>query len=213
MVLIVHTHTVESYLAEGVSYVEGNPSSATYSLDAKENMLAIGKVLGEYLNRNGIPTLLCTVVHTGDGMTLQGSYARAEESIRAYLQQYPSIQLVIDLHRDAVMSADGEYVRTALPNGETSMAQVMAVVGTDCNGTEHTRWEENLALALQLRRAMNAETEGIGRPVFLRNSSYNQELAPYSLLLEIGTGGNSLEQAKRTAEMVGSALVKLFIKD
>ena len=93
------------------------------------------------------------------------------------------------------------------------MAQVMAVVGTDCNGTEHTRWEENLALALQLRRAMNAETEGIGRPVFLRNSSYNQELAPYSLLLEIGTGGNSLAQAKRTAEMVGSALVKLFIKD
>ena len=213
LVLIVHTHTVESYLDEGLSYVEGDLAALTYSADAAENMLAVGKTLGEYLNRNGIPTLLCTVIHTGEGMSLQGSYGRAEESIRAYLQQYPSIQLVIDLHRDAVMTEDGEYVRSALPSGDESLAQVMAVVGTDCNGTEHGRWEDNLALALQLRRAMNEEVDGIGRPIYLRSSSYNQELAPYSLLLEIGTGGNSLEQAKRTAEVVGSALVKLFIKD
>ena len=212
LVLIVHTHTVESYLPKDIFYVEGGLSAATYSSDPKKNMLAVGKALGEYLNQNGIPTLLCTVVHTGEGMSLQGSYARAEESIRAYLKQYPSIQLVIDLHRDAVMTEEGAYVRTALPNGEDATAQVMAVVGTDCNGTEHERWENNLALALQLRRELNLKTEGICRPVYLRTSSYNQELAPYSLLLEIGTGGNTLEQAKRTAEYVGSALVNLFYR-
>ena len=209
LVLIVHTHTVESYANDGILYFNGSVDELTYSNDRNKNMIAVGKTLADHLNARGVPTLHATVMHTGNGMTLQGSYQRAEETIKAYLEQYPSISLVIDLHRDAVLTESGEYVRTALPQ-DGSLAQVMAVVGTDANGTEHARWEENLALALQLRRMLNAEHAGIARPVYLRNSSYNQELAPYSLLLEIGTGANSLEQAKRTAQEVGDALVKII---
>lgn len=210
LVLIVHTHTAESYDRAQKGYVEGDLSSATYSANAKENMIAVGKVLAERLNEGGIPTLQCTVNHMGEGMTLQGSYDRAADSVRAYLDQYPSIRLVIDLHRDAVMTEAGEYVQTALPDGDGTLAQVMPVIGTDSNGTEHPRWESNLALALALRRKMNLDNNGICRPVYLRNSSFHQELAPYSLLLEIGTGANSLEQAKRTALKVGDALVSIF---
>ncbi len=211
LVLIVHTHTVESYKSGNEPYFSSSPSEETYSQNEKENMPAVGKVLCERLNQNGIPTLQCTVIHTGEDMSLQGSYDRSKESIEAYLRQYPSIQLVIDLHRDAIMTENGSYIQTALPNGDGSMAQVMAVVGTDCNGTEHDRWEENLSLALHLRRELNTAHSGIARPVYLRNSSFNQECAPYSLLLEIGTGANSLEQAKRTAEEVGDALTALFV--
>lgn len=211
LVLILHTHTVESYTDGTSPYLTSPISSQTYSTNEEQNMLAVGRVLCERLNQNGIPALHCTVVHTGEGMSLQGSYERAKESITRYLEQYPSIQLVIDLHRDAVMTEDGSYVRTELPNGDGSMAQVMAVVGTDCNGTSHARWQDNLALALQLRRELNCANEGMGRPVYLRNSSFNQECAPYSLLLEIGTGANSLEQAKCTAEEIGDALKRLLI--
>ena len=90
------------------------------------------------------------------------------------------------------------------------MAQVMAVVGSDGNGTEHPNWERNLALAECLRAALNKEVSGLCRPSILRNASYNQELAPYSLLLEIGTGANSVEEAKRSASLVGKVLSDLL---
>ena len=209
LVLIVHTHTVEAYLPKETSYIEGSVSAATYSEDAERNMLAVGRVLADQLNENGIPTIQCTRTHTGDGMSLQGAYAREAESVREYLRLYPSIRLVIDLHRDAVMNAEGEYVRTEAPQ-EDGFAQVMAVVGSDANGTP-CNWEGNLALALQLRRALNTGDSGLARPVYLRKSSFNQELAEYSLLLEIGTGANTVEEAKRTAQRVGDALSKLIV--
>lgn len=210
LVLIVHTHTAESYLDEGISYIEKELDEVTFSNDTNKNIIEVGRVLAEHLNKRGVSTLHCTVMHTGNGMSLQGSYARAETTIASYLSQYPSIQLVIDLHRDAVLTENREYVKTDLPDDDDTLAQIMAVVGTDANGTDHERWQENLALALQLRCALNEADRGIARPVYLRSSSYNQELAPYSLLLEIGTGANSLEQAKRTAQRVGDALVKII---
>ena len=146
-------------------------------------------------------------------MSLQGAYSRSEESVERYLKQYPSIRLVIDLHRDGILTDVEAYVKTEIKDGDGSLAQVMAVVGTDENGTYIPNWEGNLALALQLRREMNLNDCGIGRPVYLRSASFNQELAPYGLLLEIGTGGNSLEQAKRTAEKIGDALAKIILSD
>jgi stage II sporulation protein P len=85
----------------------------------------------------------------------------------------------------------------------------MAVVGSDTNGTA-CNWEGNFALAMILRQKLNRSCEGIARPVYLRRSSFNQELAPYSLLLEIGTGANTLEEAKRTVQRVGDALAEII---
>lgn len=212
LVLIVHTHTIESYYDGNSDYIDGDLSDTIYSADNRKNMIAVGKVLSEVLNENGVPTLHCSVVHTGDDMSLQGSYERTAQSIQSYLKVYPSIRLVIDLHRDSVLTEDGEYIKTEVPNGNSELAQVMAVVGTDSNGTP-CNWEDNLALALQLRKKMNNEDQGISRPIYLRNSSYNQELANYSLLLEIGTGANTLEQAKRTAEKIGDALASIILSD
>ena len=211
VVLIIHTHTRESYLQEGVSYVEGELSAQTFAVSADENVVAVGRALYERLSERGIPTLHCTVDHMHDGM-LQGAYDRAAQSIESYRKLYPSIQLVIDLHRDAVLTADGEYIKSAAASND-GLAQIMPVVGSDRNGTKFSHWEDNLALAVQLRRVLNAAEEGICRPVYIRSSSYNQELAPYALLLEIGTGGNSLEEAKRTARILGDALAQLLLNE
>ena len=207
-VLILHTHTSESYLPMPQDYINGAPGDVTYSKDASQNILAVGEVLCNSLNQKGITAIHCTVMH--DEPTLNGSYERSAQTVRQYLNLYPSIQYVIDLHRDAVLTQEGEYVRTVVQAGEKSAAQVMAVVGSDCNGTSHPRWQENLALALQLRQELNQSIPTLCRPTSLRKASYNQELAPYFLLLEIGSGANTLEEATYTAGLVGEALAKLI---
>ena len=205
-VLILHTHTSESYLEEGSTYLEGAPGDLTYTRDEAQNVLAVGKMLADTLNENGITAIHCTVMH--DAPTLGGSYERSAQTVRQYLKEYPTITYVIDLHRDAVMTSEGEYVRTKC--ADESTAQIMAVVGSDCNGTGHPNWEENLALAFRLRQALNQKIPNVCRPVSLRNASYNQELAPRFLLLEIGSGGNSVEEAKNAARLVGQTLAEML---
>ncbi|MBQ8416959.1 MAG: stage II sporulation protein P, partial [Clostridia bacterium] len=208
LVLVLHTHASEGYLPEGTKYVEGNIGDATYSKDGSKTVLAVGKVLCDTLNQKGITAIHCTVMHDEEG--LQGSYERSLHSIRFFLEHYPSIRYVIDLHRDAVINKDGEYLKSVGKVNGAEVAQVMAVVGSDGGGSECPNWEGNLALALQLGELLNRDGARIFRPLSLRNSTYNQELAPYSLLLEIGTGGNSPEEAKRAAVLVGEALARLI---
>ncbi|MBE6589753.1 MAG: hypothetical protein E7643_06190 [Ruminococcaceae bacterium] len=208
LVLILHTHTSEGYAKEGSALIEGILGEVTYTKDPAQSVLSVGEVLCHTLKENGISAIHCRTVHDAEG--LKGAYATAAESVRFFLSHYPSIMYVIDLHRDAILTSEGEYVRAVTyANGE-ALAQVMAVVGSDGNGTKHERWKESLALAEQLCRSLNADVPTLCRPTVLRNASYNQELSPYSLLLEIGTGGNSVEEAKRSAVLVGKALATLI---
>lgn len=208
LVLILHTHTSESYLPEGTSYITAPLGNLTYTDESTQNMLAVGEVLCRTLNENGITAIHCTVIH--DSPTFSGSYSRAAESIQKYLEIYPSIEYVIDLHRDAVVTSKGEIVRSVAETEAGDVAQIMAVVGTDANGTRHEHWEDNLALALKLRQQLNLGDANVCRPVSLRNASFNQELAKHSLLLEIGTAANSLEEAKRAAVLLGKTLAEML---
>lgn len=205
-VLILHSHTRESYLTEAKDSLDGDPGDVTYSDDPEKNMIAVGKALADALNKKGITAIHCTVMH--DTPTLGGAYERSAETVRNYLKEYPSVSYVIDLHRDAILTSEGEYIRTE--SSEPNTAQVMAVVGSDCNGTRHDQWEENLALALRLREALNQKLPSLCRPISLRNASYNQELAPRFLLLEIGSGANTVEEAKNAARLVGETLAELL---
>jgi stage II sporulation protein P len=208
LVLILHTHTGESYLPTGTAYITAPLGDLTYTDESTQNMLAVGEVLCRTLNENGITAIHCTVIH--DSPTFSGSYSRAAESIQKYLEIYPSIEYVIDLHRDAVVTSKGEIVRSVAETAAGDVAQIMAVVGTDANGTRHERWEDNLALALKLRQQLNLGGANVCRPVSLRNASFNQELAKHSLLLEIGTAANSLDEAKRAAVLLGKTLAEML---
>ena len=209
VVLILHTHATEAYLEPNTSYILGDVGDVIYSDQSTRSVVAVGKALCESLNQNGIPAVHCDQTHGKDG-SLQNAYASSEACIRAYLKRYPSIQCVIDLHRDGILDSSGSLVRTEIVAEGTPYGQVMAVVGSDGNGTEHPRWKRNLALALQLCVNLNGAVEDLCRTVSLRNPSYNQELAPYSLLLEIGSAGNTQEEAIRTARLVGEALSRMM---
>ena len=209
LVLILHTHAQETYLAPNTDYIIGDLDRELYSAESGRSVIEVGRALCDSLNQNGIPAIQCTEKHGMDG-TLQNAYTHAAACIEAYLKKYPSIQYVIDLHRDGILDSDGGLIRTHTIHQEESMAQVMAVVGTDGNGTHCPNWQQNLSLALRLYEGLDMETERLCRPISLRNASYNQELAPTSLLLEIGSAGNTLEEAIRTAKLVGAVLSALI---
>lgn len=209
LVLVLHTHTGEGYLGETATYLEGDLADLTYTREEERNVLAVGRAFIAALNKNGITAIHCTVMHDEAG--LSGSYERAAESIQFFLTHYPSIRYVVDLHRDAILTAEGEYVRAATECGGKSVAQILPVVGSNAGGWEHDGWEGNLALALQLRQELNQNDTALCRPIMLRSHTYNQELAPFAILLEIGTGANSIEEAIAAATLAGEAFARVIL--
>ncbi len=208
-VLIIHTHGTEAYCDSGaISYKEDPTGDIARSADTGKNVVAVGKTLCDALNKKGIYAVHCEIMHDAQGY--RSSYDRAKETIEEYLGRYPSIKLVIDLHRDAVINSDGDIIRPIANVDGKIAAQMMCVVGSDYGGEENARWEENLSLALKLREELNDGALNLCRPVYLKSSTYNQEIAKYSLLLEIGSCGNSLDEAKLSAELVANALVEIL---
>ena len=140
-----------------------------------------------------------------------GSYAHARKAILSYLKEYPSVQLILDLHRDAADGASGQLRTRATVDGKES-AQLMLVVGTDSGGLAHAGWEENLSLALKLQARLEALAPGITRPLSLRAQRFNQDLSPGALLVEVGAAGNTRQEALSAAEMLAEAVARLFGK-
>jgi len=195
-VLILHTHTTESYTKNGENYVE---SASWRTLDENYNMLSIGQRVGQLLAENGITVIQDQELH--DYPSYNGSYTDARGSIEAYLKTYPGIRLVLDLHRDAVESY-GRQLRPLASDGET--AQMMLVMGTN-----HENWEENLSLALKLHARLEENTPGIMRPLQLRPSRFNQDLCPGAVLIEMGAAGNTHPEAMKAAEKLAQAIIAL----
>lgn len=209
VVLIVHTHGTEAYSENGALYCKETVDYARTN-DARKSVVSVGEKICEILNQSGIPTAHCKIMH--DSVQYKDSYARAEDTIKQYLEEYPTIKLVIDVHRDSVIKSTGEIVRPIAEYDGEAAAQIMCVVGSSWEGDSCPNWENNLSLALKLRESLNGQCENICRPVFLKGHTYNQEIAPYSLLIEVGASGNSLEEAYRSAELIGKALADLVDK-
>lgn len=209
LVLILHTHTSEGYLSENASYIVGDLGDATYTCDRERNVLAVGEAFAKALKENGITAIHCTVMH--DESEMSGAYERAAQSIRFFREQYPSIRYVVDIHRDAILTSEGEYVSAVTEINGEEVAQILPVVGSNAGGWEHDSWEGNLALALQMRQALNQAEEALCRPVMLKQSTYNQEMAPFAILLEIGTGANTIDEAIAAATLAGRAFAKVIL--
>lgn len=209
LVLVLHTHTSEGYLSQNAAYLDEDLGEITYTKNETRNMLAVGKAFIAGLNKKGITAIHCTVMHDEEG--LSGAYERAAQSIQFFREHYPSIRYVVDLHRDAILTADGEYVRTVTEVEGESVAQILPVVGSDAGGWEHDAWEGNLALALLLRQMLNQNGQALCRPVMIKRSTYNQEMAPYAILLEIGTGANSIDEAIAAATLAGEAFANVIL--
>ena len=208
LVLILHTHGTEAYTAEGADGYN-DTGNLWRSNDTSENVVAVGAVMAQVLEENGIPTLHCQIMHDKD--SYNDAYTYSAATIKKYLKQYPTLKYVFDVHRDAIISSDGSLIKGVTEIGGESVAQVMCVAGSDFKGADYPHWEANLALALRLRTVLNEKAPTLCRPVYLRGAAYNlQHTVGGSLLLEIGSSGNTLSEAKRAAVHVAEALAKLI---
>ena len=129
------------------------------------------------------------------------------QTIEGYLAEYPTIQMVLDIHRDAAEDADGNPVALTAEIGSEACAALMLVVGTDEGGLSHPDWQENLANALKLQARLNRAAPGLCRSLDLRTERFNQHETPGSLLIEVGSTGNTLAEALRSARILAEALI------
>lgn len=201
-VLIVHTHTTESYEPYTRSYYDEDFPSR--SKDPSHNMVAVGEVLANTLADNGISVLHDGTIHDYPAYT--GSYDRSEETIRAALEEYPSIKIVIDLHRDAMLDADGSRIAPTIEIDGKSAAQFMIIAGCDDGRFNMPDYIENFKLAALLQNSAELMYPGLARPVLFDYRNYNQHITTGSLLIEIGSHANSLEEALYTAELLGESM-------
>ena len=204
-VLILHTHTTESYTqTEGYDYQE---SSKYRCLDEDYNMNRVGSFLAQLLRQQGISVLHDTTIH--DYPSYTGSYNASRKTAQAYLEEYPSICLILDLHRDALETQSGKQLSTHTTVNGVSTAQLMLVVGTDAGGLKHPQWEQNMALAVKLHAQLEKNAPGICRPISFRSQRFNQDLCPGTLLVEVGAAGDSFPEALAAAQILAQAITDL----
>ena len=194
-VLIVHTHTTESYFEQD------------RSVDEQKNMTAVGKVLKKKLEAGGIGCIHDTTVH--DYPSYNGAYTLSAATTKARLSENPDVKIVLDVHRDAIATNDGSKMKLSCNINGESVAQIMFVVGTDAQLT-HPGWRENMKLALKLQRKANELYPGLVRPINLRAQRFNQQLSEGSIIIEVGTNGNTMEEAKKGAELIGDVIVSVL---
>lgn len=208
-ILIMHTHGTEAYtMADGDDYT---PSDTARTTDENYNMIRVGEEIKSVFEEMGLSVIHDTSLY--DYPSYTGSYARSLKGIQSYLEEYPTISVVLDVHRDALIGADGTAykVTDTLEDGET-VAQVMLVVGSNDGGLEHPNWEDNLTLAAHIQAAMLALHPGFPRPVNLRSQRFNQHMTSGSLLVEVGTSGNTLQEALAGARKFAQAAGKVYLE-
>ena len=197
-ILIIHTHSSEAYSPAGLDKYDDLGTNRT--LDKNLNVIRIGTELTKLFEDCGLNVIHDTQVF--DYPSYTGSYNRSCEAVEKYLADYPSIKIVIDLHRDALCSDTVTYKTTATELGVCA-SQIMLFVGSDASGLEHPNWRQNLSLALYLQNAVCQSYPSLMRPITLTKYRYNQHLSPGSMILEVGSNGNTLQEALAAIRLFG----------
>lgn len=199
-ILIMHTHASEAFTPAGRDLYPASDTCRTE--DTNYNIVHVGDVLADTLGAAGLQVLHDRTIY--DYPSYTGSYNRSGAAVQAYLSQYPSLRIVIDLHRDALCS-DSVVYKTVAELPDAACSQVMLLVGTNASGLYHPYWEENLRLAVYLQDAVNTAHPTLMRPITLVNERYNQHLTRGSLIIEVGSSGNTLQEAIRAVRLFGES--------
>lgn len=206
-VLIMHTHTTESYEPYVREYFD--PSFNYRTTDMRYNTVAVGDKICEQLKKSGIAYIHDVTIH--DYPSYNGSYERSAETVKKILAENPSIKVVLDIHRDAIGTNDSIMQPTVEINGKRS-AQVMIISGCDDGTMDMPDYLKNFRFAALLQQQMADDYSDFARPILFDYRKYNQDLTTGSLLIEVGTHGNTLEQVEYAGELLGKSLAKTLKK-
>lgn len=197
-ILIVHTHGSEAY----------TPTAGYRTLNTDQSVVKVGAVLAETLTNAGFSVIHDKTIN--DHPSFNSAYWTTLQKIENWKAQYPNLQMVIDIHRDAAEDEAGNAVALSTQAAGESCARLMLVVGTDQGGLSHPNWQENLANALKLQSVLEGSFPGLCRSMDLRTERFNQHATPGSILVEVGTHGNTLNQAMASAELLGEGIARML---
>lgn len=197
-ILIYHTHTTECYR---------NEQGISNTTDATKNVVAVGEAMAAVFRAAGYETIHLTEIFNQPKFS--GAYGVSMAAVEKVLAENPSIKVVLDLHRDAISDDGVDYYPVTTVEGREA-AQVMIVCGTDTNGLSHPNWRKNFTYALQLSRKMGELYGEFSRPVNLRKDRFNTHFTEHTLLLEMGSAANTLEQALYAGELTAKAMMALW---
>ncbi len=206
VVLIYHTHTTESYLLSdnGVFYSEYK----TRSTDPKLNMVRVGDEICRVLEENGIGFIHDTDIYDE---SYEGAYSRSRVKTEEYLKKYPSVQIAIDVHRDAIYYSDTQRAKPTAEIDGRKAAQLMIISGAEEGYiTDYENWENNLRFSLCFQKTAEELYPGIMKPLYFCPRKYNMDLLPSSFLLEVGTDANTLEEAVYSGYLTGKILTEII---
>ena len=210
LVLVLHTHTTEAYYTVPEDFINENAfgyydpnNDSPRSDDPQKSVVSVGEEFCRVLGENSIPSVHCTRINDGD---FNKSYTQSYYTALEYLEKYPSVKYVIDIHRDSIIRDNGDKLcPVSIINGEEA-AQVMLVMGTDESGYSHPQWRVNMANALLFKEKMDEMYPGLSRPIYVRDVRFNQHISTGAMLLEMGSCGNTLSQARKSAALCARAL-------
>lgn len=203
-ILIYHTHSSEMYLGQGGQLAGAHYQFRNLSDPTITGVMAAGRHLAKALESLGIKTMHETRIHTLP--TINSSYGNSEKTVREILSKGNNFDMVIDLHRDA-----GVPSPTTVINGRT-VARIVLVVGTAENiPLSHPNYKDNLAFAQKIKSVCDEMYPGLMRPIQVQKEArYNQHLHKHSLIVELGSVENSLEEALLAAELLASVLLRVL---
>ncbi len=203
-VLIYHTHTTESYVIKESDL--GKKDVPSYNSNPRYNVVRVGEELARNLKKYGIEVLHNGTVHDKQKSS---AYSVSIETLKSYKKSYPSVQVFIDLHRDAVGSDKPKLRMVKKINGKNA-AQIMFVVGAD--GTlPHPQWKENLKFVLKLQQKLNEKYPGLAKPVWIVAKRYNQQVSNQAILIEVGGDGNLLSECLESTKYLAEVLNEVML--
>lgn len=202
-ILILHSHGSEGYtpaVDDGIVW-----SGDHRTTDTRYNVVRVGDAMAEVFASAGISVLHDRTLY--DYPEYAGSYDRSLSAINRYLKEYPSIHFILDVHRDAIEDSEGQQVKVISEiEGQGTAAQLTLVLGSDGGGLSHPDWRDNLRLGAAIQEQVLSDYPTLMRPLLLRNSRYNQHATTGSLLVEVGTAGNTPEEAELAARIFAEEL-------
>ncbi|OGS69678.1 MAG: hypothetical protein A2Y96_03005 [Firmicutes bacterium RBG_13_65_8] len=210
LVAIYHTHASESYLP----LVKGVSAGAAGSLDAEEafaddpelTVVRIGQELASVLaGKHGISTVHSRRFHDAEGRL--GAYVQSALTVERFLQQYPSLKVLLDIHRDSPRRAS----TTAKVNGR-NVARILLLVGSNAK-LAHPNWQLNYQFACALNEAMEQLYPGLSRGVMVTESRYNQHYLPHAVIVEVGGVDNTSDETLAAIRYFAHALSEVIRLD
>ena len=201
-ILIYHTHTCESYTPTENYQYEASGNFRTK--DINYSVARVGTELTKYLQYYGYNVIHDTTIYDS---SYSQSYDRSLKGVAKLLEENEDTDILFDIHRDAI--GDSSYAPT-VKIGDEEVAQMMFVIGSNGGGSEHDNWNENLKLAIKIQEKANEMYPGLFKPIILRDSRYNQQLANGASIIEVGATGNTMEQCLASMKYLSKVLSEVL---